>query len=559
MTLSGHENLVTAVACGLIPSSGPCIVSGSWDYTVRIWDANTGDVTAVMKGHTAAVLCIALSSDGGHIASGGDDDTVRLWDTNTKTVVAIFEGHRSGIYAVAFSPDTTRIASGSIDHTVRLWDVLSRSEVAPVLAPEDSGVSALVFSPDGSRLAIGTNSGSVAVQDVKTGERVINALTMHMGTVSSLVFTVSGTCVLSGSWDSSVRMWSATTGECVAVFRGSSIVHSIALSLHESRVFAGTISGSVAVWDAALGKDHGTTYDGHSSRINAVAFSRDGAQVASASSDNTVRIWSTQTGCCIAILSHEDSVHCVEFSPDGSSLASWEHHGEVRVWSTSNYECTVKLHTSDASLRSAQSLAFSPDNSQLAIGYEHCDVEVWDVATCQRLMSLESGYAKCLSFSPDARLIAAGLRWPRGVRISDTRTGKAIAIFHAEEDVRKIWFSSDGSRVHAIGRCGTVMSYGAQPQEGRSDTENATWHTIELEQPGDAPPRLYWRVDDRGVSDDWPYYARGAVRKRVFRLPPQFNTSHTNGTYDWFDGLVALGGIDGSLLIMDLTDTIGSS
>jgi WD40 repeat protein len=57
-------------------------VSGSYDKTVRIWDASTGAELNVLKGHTSWVNSVAISRDGMRIVSGSYDKTVRIWDAS---------------------------------------------------------------------------------------------------------------------------------------------------------------------------------------------------------------------------------------------------------------------------------------------------------------------------------------------------------------------------------------------------------------------------------------------------------------------------------------------
>ncbi len=76
--LRGHKDRVSSVA--FFARRGRRIVSGSFDRTVRVWDANSGQELAVLCGHEGGVWSVLFSPDGGRIASRSNDSTVRIWD-----------------------------------------------------------------------------------------------------------------------------------------------------------------------------------------------------------------------------------------------------------------------------------------------------------------------------------------------------------------------------------------------------------------------------------------------------------------------------------------------
>jgi WD40 repeat protein len=113
--------------------NGRRIVSGSWDRTVRVWDADSGRRLAVLRGHENRVTSVAFDPNGRRIISGSDDQTVRVWDADSGRELAVLRGHRKLVTSVAFDPNSRRIVSGSSDGTVRVWDADSGAclEVIP--------------------------------------------------------------------------------------------------------------------------------------------------------------------------------------------------------------------------------------------------------------------------------------------------------------------------------------------------------------------------------------------------------------------------------------------
>jgi len=158
--LLGHTGLVCSVC-----TDGQKIVSGSGDQTIRIWSCDTHKLIGEPVNTGGCVRAVSLSK-GGRIAAGVDHD-VCIFDIETRQEVALMKGHTDCVLTVAFSPDGSRIASGSYT-SIRIWDVQTGKETLRLEGHTDIPRS-VAFSPDGQWLASGSEDRTVRVWDSETG------------------------------------------------------------------------------------------------------------------------------------------------------------------------------------------------------------------------------------------------------------------------------------------------------------------------------------------------------------------------------------------------------
>ena len=302
-----------------------------------------GDNPKVISGHTHFVWSIAFSPDSTLLASGSFDRTVRLWSADTGELLDIFTGHESDITTVAFSPDGQTLASGGWDATVRLWDIGTR-EQREVLASRWHAVSSVAFSPTGQVLAGGTGNSVVVLWDTATWQ-VEKILEGHSGAVDSVLFSPDGMKLVSGSRDATVRVWDPHSGQLLHTLKGHATdAVRMAFSPDGSMLASGGRDRTVRLWDAHTGdlKEELVGYGGH---YTPVVFTPDSTTLVIG--NRGVWLWDIEKRERTKVVDETlpESLS-ITFSPNGRLFASGSLDHNVRLWD-SDYITFLEDHTED--------------------------------------------------------------------------------------------------------------------------------------------------------------------------------------------------------------------
>jgi WD40 repeat protein len=132
-SFDGHDAPVRDVE---FSPDGSLIASASLDGSVRLWDVATGEELRKLETENGnAFITLAFSPDGTLLAAGGGDETqsrpdysIYLWEVETGAAAAVLPGHGQTVGGLAFSPDGTVLASIGDDLTMRLWATTASAE-----------------------------------------------------------------------------------------------------------------------------------------------------------------------------------------------------------------------------------------------------------------------------------------------------------------------------------------------------------------------------------------------------------------------------------------------
>ena len=389
----GHTGPVYGLA---FSPDGQRLASSGWDGRIRVWSRASGREVMVLDGHTARVRMIVFSPDGGQIASVGYDNVVRLWELTRRGGSRVLSGVASQMEAVRFSPNGKLLATGSGDAAVRLWDVDNQTLVMMIKGDRahQDRIKDLAFSPDGRRLASSSRDGTVRIWSVPHGQ-ALSTLEGHQGAVNGIAFLGDGARLVSAGSDGTVRLWDLGGGTNRILEQRAARAYKISLLGAREQVAVAWSDRRVSVVPLGVGQVRRLV--GHHSEVNTVAASADGAFLASAGDDATVRLWRTDKWApywrIVALLTRPPRVlsHVGWSSPGQASGAVKAPPGK---WASS-LATTARLAKQSA------------DGKRLCVAGSDGTLELWDLDRDRRVFNVTLGQVKQVETTASGCLVLA--------------------------------------------------------------------------------------------------------------------------------------------------------
>jgi len=340
-----------------------------------------GGTVYIYTGHSYWVDTANWSPNGQRIVSASFDKTLHVWDafTGQHELIQHDYAFATGGEGAAWSPDGTSIASNRSDRTVRVWDVATQQQKLGV-----SGNAPIAWSPNGRYLAIASGSGPVYVLNASTGG-IIVSYRGHMNTdlggsllgVNTIAWSPDGAYLATGDSDGTVQVWNPFSGAPISNFTGhittgtslvpgalplSSTLHRPLTALAEpfrqqplitptrplsaspyviyslawspdGTYLASACADRTVQISAAMSGQHVFTYSNHIVNVLTVAWSPNGKRIVSGDAYSKIFLWEAATGQTILTYGgHSGNIYSVRWSPNGKFIASCAEDATVQVW-----------------------------------------------------------------------------------------------------------------------------------------------------------------------------------------------------------------------------------
>ncbi|CAJ2510702.1 Uu.00g063270.m01.CDS01 [Anthostomella pinea] len=263
-------------------------------------------------GHRLGVNGLAVDRDNSILYSGGRDGVVCAWDLDLD-----LQGHRNDSSNPSSKPpkSTTKFRASAQAHTH--W------------------VNDIVLASNNSALVSASSDLTVKVWRPSLGDTDAHTIGQHADYVKCLATPTAGDWVASGGLDRKICLWDLNGGgkSLEIDVSGEEVKEKgsvYALSAGRSILASGGPESIVRLWDPKSGKRI-TKFVGHTDNVRAILMNGAGDTVMTASSDQTVKVWSVTAGRCMYTLTmHNDSVWSLSSAdPDLSVFYSSDRSGLI--------------------------------------------------------------------------------------------------------------------------------------------------------------------------------------------------------------------------------------
>jgi len=427
VTLVGHKDSVGSAEFNL---DGSLVLTGSYDGTARVWDAQTGECLVVHRGHAGRINAARFFTRGFLMATAGVDRPAEVWTTGnvetprlllaahgaTAEATSGLHGHDAALRALAFRPGKVgryEVLTAGADGVTCLWDVrhwekptivqhpLRRFEPAGPTAP----ITDAAFSPDGELAATAAVDGVVRLWSVEGGIQLgaIEAETgRKAGAALGVAFSPSGTYLLTSWADAHMRLyrrdgndWKPVAGPWPgSAFRLAPQLFDLAerfvVTPNAGVLAVGGATGWVRVWDTAAKTESDGSYElrapvGNLGPVADLAVNPKTGEIVAATMGpaGAVIVWGPEPTRSLPrgrVLIRLCGAERLAFNPAGTLLAVEEEDGLGRTWSWPLGDGKSHFTPLPGLTGPSPALAFSNDGDYLATDVCTGIAQVWDVS-----------------------------------------------------------------------------------------------------------------------------------------------------------------------------------
>lgn len=301
--MPGHRTDVRSVAL----SSDDRMLASASNGNLKIWNVRTQSCIRTLE--CGYALCSSFLPGDKIVVVGNRNGELELFDIASSTLTETVKAHEGPVWTLHVHPDGKCVVTGSADKSAKFWrfeiiqeEIPGTKRTTPRLRLNHTrtlkvadDILSIRYSPDSRLLAVALLDNTVKVFFVDSLKLFLN-LYGHKLPVLSMDISNDSKLIVTCSADKNVRIWGLDFGDChKALFGHQDSIMQVAFVPHNQdgsghHFFSASKDQMLKYWDGDKFEQI-QKLDGHHGEIWAIAVSRTGEFVVSASHDKSIRVW----------------------------------------------------------------------------------------------------------------------------------------------------------------------------------------------------------------------------------------------------------------------------
>lgn len=444
---------------------------------IRIWRTATGDEVHKLKSFKGRLSAATFSPDGQTIAAAitkysikndrmDFNSEIRTWDLATGAAKQVLPLSTPSVFSIAFALSGQQVLIGGMEPGDNRWFAtmeiadLQTGTLGTLMAKDEGKSSSIVLSPNGAMVAFQTDTTTVRLvntfdwkirytcdesSDAGPNAPVSRRFLLSVKSVGAIGFAADGKTLTGEIEQGGIKFWDVRTGEVKRVLAEQDDTGSmVSISTYGSNLAEVSSDETVRVWSTERG-EHWSASEG--AEVATIALSGDGEWLAVAY-PHRIAIFDNKLRKRVRTIEDiQGKVTSLALSGDGQTLASVTEQGLLNLYDTRTATLTQSISTGPG----ISVLRFGPGERLVAAGGKDGRVDLWDTQSGSLVFEVKkhSAIVNALSFSPDGRLLASGSD-DRTAIIWEIGNGKSRRTFKGHDvTVSSLAFSPDGNRLAA--------------------------------------------------------------------------------------------------------------
>ncbi|KAJ3431807.1 hypothetical protein M0812_20730 [Anaeramoeba flamelloides] len=401
-TLEGHTKPVNAL---IFHPTRPILISGGFEG-IFIWNLENSTLKQrispnnYQNAHQGTVECFEFLQEGRCLITGSGDSTIKIWDMRGERVVCIetVNAHKTAILVLSFCPSNSLLASSGRDSVIKLWNITKLLKY--------------FGNQEGDKK--NDKSGVTVVQD-----RIIEG---HRGDIVTLSWQQDGIYLWSGARDNQAIKWNINTRmEEETIKRHKGDVKKVVLVKGGAVILTAAADGYIKSWEIQIKQNTDEENVEEESNINGFEDQIENEELKKLLS-NTKDVKkllrkedinnSTILNKCKA---HEEGIFTMEPCPVAPLIVTASRHNSVRIWGIGNGFKMNLIHEFVGHHGSINDIEIAEEgeggnerNSIFTCSLDYT-IHQYDVLTMSRMLKIDLGCSvNTISVSPEKNVLFAG-------------------------------------------------------------------------------------------------------------------------------------------------------